>query len=107
MSVLTVRGGIPYVVREAITTTGRKVRVPFYMMHLKIRVDTAPCKLYFTEEDFNADVNYVLIPVPSASTPYGEWEGPVETAHGTNVDLWLRGSGGSSDIELVAFQRRG
>jgi len=107
MSVATVRGGVPYVLRDSVTTSGRKVRLPFYMNWLKVRVSGNPCRLYFTEEDFDADQNYVLIPVPAAATPHGEWEGPVETCAGSHSDLWVRGDGGVSSIELVAFQRRG
>lgn len=107
MSVLTVRGGIPYVIRESIATTGRKVRLPFFISFLKIRVETNPVRLYFTEEDFNANVNYVLVQPASAIYPYGQWEGPVETCAGDRSDLWLRGDGGPSAVELVAFQRRG
>jgi hypothetical protein len=112
MSVATVRGGIPYVLRDTITTGvapagGRKVRLPFYINWLKIRVTTNPCKLYFTEADYLADERYVLIPEPTDATPHGEWEGPVETTAGDHSDLWLRGDGGSSAVELVAFQRRG
>ena len=113
MSVGTIRGGIPYVLRDTAVTSGvaplggRKVRLPFYINWLKIRVLSNPCFLYFTEADYNAHVNFVSIPIASASTPYGEWEGPVETCEGDHADLWLRGNGGNSSVELVAFQRRG
>ena len=112
MSIATVRGGVPFVRRVAIKSGvapagGQKVRLPFYIHFLKIRVDSNPCRLYFTEADYLADENYVSIPIPSASAPYGEWEGPVETCAGDRSDVWLRGDGGTSDVELVAFQRRG
>lgn len=102
MSVLEGRGGIPHVFREAIATTGRMHQFPFVAKHVKIRAATNVCRMYFTEADFTADANYVVVPVASASTPYGEWEGPVEASQ-----IWLRGVSGSSDVELVAFQRRG
>lgn len=103
MSVLTSRGGVPHVFRATVdNTTGRKHSLPAYCNFLKIRVATNPCKLYFTEADFTADTNYVLVPVPAVTTPYGEWDGPVEGG-----DVWLKGSGGSTDVELVTFQRRG
>lgn len=112
MSVATVRGGVPYVLRDAITTGvapagGRKVRLPFYINWLKIRASGNPCRLYFTEADYLADANYVVVPEPAAATPWGQWEGPVETCAGAHSDLWLRGDGGVSNVELVAFQRRG
>jgi hypothetical protein len=112
MSIATVRGGVPYVFRGAITTGvapagGRKVRLPFYIHFLKIRVADNPCRVYFTEADYLADENYIVVPVPTNATPYGEWEGPVETCAGDRADLWLRGDGGTSNVELVGFQRRG
>ena len=112
MSVVTNRGGIPYVKRDAAVTNGvapaggRKFRLPFYIHHLKIRVSGNPCFLYFTEADYLAHENYVTIPVAAAATPYGEWEGPVETTAGDHSDIWMRGSGGNSGVEIVAFQRR-
>lgn len=102
MSVLTVRGGVPHVFRATIDTTGRGHQLPFNTLYLKIRASNGPCRVYFTEADFVADANYVLAPMPSASQPYGEWDGPVEGNY-----IWLRGEGGDSDVELVAFQRRG
>jgi hypothetical protein len=83
------------------------VKLPFYINWLKIRVSGNPCRLYFTEANYLADERYVVIPVPDAKTPYGEWEGPVETCAGPYADIWLRGDGGVSSVELVAFQRRG
>jgi hypothetical protein len=105
-------GGIPFVLRAAVTTGvapagGRKVGLPFFIQFLKIRVEANPCKLYFTEKDYLADTNYVLIQDSAAAYPHGEWEGPVETTAGDHADLWLRGSGGTANVELVAFQRRG
>ena len=102
MPVQTVRGGVPRVQRLTIDTTGREVPLPFYSLHVKIRVLTNPCQLYFTPESFGGGADYVLIPIPAAETPYGEWEGPVEAQ-----SLWLKGVGGNSTVELVAFQRRG
>jgi len=101
MSVMTVRGGVPSVFRDTISVTGRDHSFPMAMF-LIIRVITNPCKLYFKQADFDADQNYVLVPVAAATTPNGEWAGPVE------VDkVWLKGSGGNSAVELVTFQRRG
>lgn len=108
MSVVQARGGVPYVLRATIDGTGRKVRLPFYISHLKVRNKGAGIvRLYFTEADFDADVNYVEAPVAAATTPYGEWEGPVETTAGEHDGLWVKSASGSNAIELVAFQRRG
>lgn len=102
MSVLEGRGGVPHVFTATIDTTGRIHQFPFMCKYLQIRVITNPCKLYFTEDDFNDDANYVTVPVPAADAPYGEWQGPVEASK-----VWLKGSGGNSVVELVAYQRRG
>ncbi len=114
MSIGTIRGGVPYVLRDTVTTGtapagGRKVRLPFYINYLMIRVTTNACRLFFTEADYLAasGTNYVLIQPASATYPNGEWSGPVETCAGTYSDIWLRGDAGSSVLELVGFQRRG
>ena len=108
MSVVQTRGGVPYVLRDTIDATGRKVRLPFHIAHLKVRNQGgAPVQLYFTEADYLGGVNFVLVPIAAAVTPYGEWEGPVETTAGDRESLWVKSTAGSNAIELVAFQRRG
>lgn len=102
MSVFTGRGGVPRVRRLSIDGTGRKVDFPWWCNYLIARCATATCKLYFHQEDFAADENYVLLPLPTAGTPHGEWQGPVEAEA-----VWLKSTGANSDVELVAFQRRG
>jgi hypothetical protein len=106
--VATIRGGIPVVRRVAADTTGRKVRLPFYLLFLKVRNKGANvARLYFTEADFTANENYVELPVSAATEPYGEWEGPVETHEGDRANIYVRGISGSTDLEIVLFQRRG
>ena len=112
MSVLTARGGVPHVVRDTIDTTGRRVQLPFYTLFLIARNKdtTNACKLYFTQDDFDNDENYVELPIAAAATPHGEWAGPVETGGddmGGRNDVFLRASAGTAAVELVAFQRRG
>lgn len=103
MGVATVRGGFPLVERMSIDTTGRAHRPGAPYNYLKIRVLTNPCKVYFKQSDFAAgNTKYILVPIPAVDAPYGEWEGPCE-----GNEVWLQGSGGSSTVELVAFQRRG
>lgn len=60
--------------------------------------------MYFTLADYTADANYVVAHLSAADTPYGEFSGPVEVS-----EVWLRcpSAGLTSDIELVAYQRRG
>ena len=107
MAVIT-SGGIPHVVRETFTTTGRKVHLPFFICYLVVRNKGAAVgRLYFTEADYTNDANYVEIPVAAAADPHGEWQGPVETDHDTHGDIYVRGNLGSTAVELVAFQRRG
>lgn len=101
MSVLTVRGGVPRVWRGSVTAL-RERGLPHYTNYIKVRVLSVPVKMYFTIEDATADDNYVLIPIPAAETPYGEWEGPVEADK-----LWFKSTAGAATVELVTFQRRG
>lgn len=109
MSIMTVRGGIPWVLRDAaVPIAGRIVNLPFLIQYLTIRNKGAVvARLYFTKADLDAGINYVDIPVASATYPYGEWSGPVETAMGDHSDLWIAGVGAVASLELVAFQRRG
>jgi len=106
--VATVRGGVPHVVRDSITTAGRKIRLPFYTLSMIARNKGANVvRLYFTEADFTANANYVELPVASAILPHGEWAGPVETTAGIHADVWVKSIIGASAVELVFFQRRG
>jgi hypothetical protein len=101
-------GGIPHVARDSFDTTGREVKLPFFVLYLIARNQGAnPARLYFTEEDYTNDANYVLLPVPSAIYPYGEWRGPVETTQGKYQHVFIKGVGGATTVELVGFQRRG
>jgi hypothetical protein len=102
MSIVEGRGGYPHVFRAAIATTGRDHQFPFTSKFLKIRAADYTCKVYFSEVDYTNDENYIVVPVAAAETPHGEWEGPVEISK-----VWLKGVTGTSNIELVAFQRRG
>ena len=106
--VATVRGGVPVIRRITVDTSGQKVRLPFYLLFLKIRNQGAnPARVYFTEQDFDNDENYIVVPIIAAETPHGEWEGPVETHEGARANIYVRGDGGSTDLEIVLFQRRG
>ena len=102
MGVMQGRGGIPHIFRETIATSGRHHVFPFISSFLVIRATVNPCNMFFSQADFDAGTNYIVVPVAAAVTPNGEWSGPVE-ANG----VWLKGSGGNSTVELVAFQRRG
>jgi len=101
MSIMETRGGVPHVRRIQFDTTGRKHLFKGKSKWLCIRATTFPAIVYFNEDDFTAaNTNYILVPVSAAATPYGEWSGPVETDA-----IWIKGSGGSTDIELVVTKR--
>lgn len=106
MSVAQVRGGIPRVRRLTVLTSGQEVTLPFFTSYLILRVPSTagnPCRLFFTEADFNDDENYVEVAVAAAEYTAGEWQGPVEADN-----VWVKGGGGTSTgVELVVFQRRG
>lgn len=104
MSVLESRGGWPQPYRNAsvLHTAVTHHRFGFISKYLEVRTTSNPVKVYFTLADATADTNYILVPVPAASTPNGEWKGPAEVR-----EVWLKGSGGAASVELVAYQRRG
>lgn len=101
MSMPGQRSGIPHVRRITFDTTGRKHFIKGVTNWVRLRVTGNPAIVYFTEDDFtNATTNYILIPIPAADAPYGEWWGPIE------VDsFWIKGSGGSTNVEIVAVKR--
>lgn len=103
MTVVQTRGGVPRVIRDSVSTTGRRYSFPFYTFYLKARNKGANIvRMYFTEDDFTADANYVEIPVAAATDPYGQWEAPTELQA-----VWLKAITAATNVELVIFQRRG
>ena len=103
MTVMQGRGGFPRVRNLSVLhTAGRYEPFRFISSYIQIKAVTNACKVYFTEADYDADVNYVTVSVGAADPPYEKWEGPVE-ANG----IWLLGITGTSAVELVAYQRRG
>jgi hypothetical protein len=108
MSAVQLRGGVPYVERTSVPTAGRYYIAPFATFWMKFRNKGANIvRLYFTEENFTDDVNYVELPVASATYPYGEWEGPVEVDTFIEHKVWMKAMTAAVDVEWVAFQRRG
>lgn len=107
MSVLQTRSGFPRVFKADITTSGIVYHPKMQISYLQVYAVTNPLKVYFTEEDFDNDENYVSVPVAAAATPWG-WEGPVELGYdGATPALWLKGDGGTSSVTIVFYQRRG
>lgn len=94
------RGGVPRVFRATITTSGYGTpghRFPMVSKYVQIRNSGSNVlRIYFLEEDYTADANYVSI----ANATY--WEGPAELER-----IWLRSVTGDTDIEIVSYCRRG
>lgn len=102
MSVATVRGGVPRVQRRTISAAGEKVVLPFMAMFLQIRTVDEAVQVYFEELDYTTGQNYLVVPVPSATEPWG-WEGPAEIG-----EFWLKSASATpANVEIVGYQRRG
>ena len=97
MTIVESRGGVPYILRETFDLIGRKIRLGVIPKWFCIRVKEFPCKIYFSEDDYNDDVNYIGVNPPSEETPNGEYIGSHD-----DKDLWIKGFNGSSEVELVA-----
>ena len=95
------RGGVPHVFTASIDTTGRKHDFKQFSKFLQVTTITFPLRLYFSEEDFTANANYIPVPIAADTNPWG-WEGPAEVS-----EVWLKGIGGTAVVTLVAFLRRG
>jgi hypothetical protein len=94
MSLLYTRSGKPHIFNDTITTTGRVHDFKGYSKWFRITATTNPCLIYFTEEDFDAGINYITVSVTEA------FEAPLEVNK-----IWLKGSGGDSSVVLVASIR--
>lgn len=116
-------GGAVGVQRLAVTTAGyeaalkatpRKTRsgatqvgvygvTSFYLQATNLGAN--PIRLYFSEGDFSADTDYILLPAPSspgAREVGSQWEGPASERR-----LWVKSTSGDSTLELVNYQRLG
>jgi hypothetical protein len=97
MTIVESKGGVPYILRETFDLVGRKIRLGVTPKWFCVRVKEFPCKIYFSEDDYNDDVNYVGVNPPSEEAPNGEYIGSHDYK-----DLWIKGFNGSSEVELVA-----
>jgi hypothetical protein len=97
MTIVGSKGGVPYILRETFDLVGRKIRLGVTPKWFCVRVKEFPCKIYFSEDDYNDDVNYVGVNPPSEEAPNGEYIGSHD-----GKDLWIKGFSGSSEVELVA-----
>lgn len=104
MSVLQTRGGVPYLIKAAVTTTGRYYRFPFETSYVIVRVTGEDLRIFFSQADFDevAGTNYFTVEKVGANHPYGEFRAPIEAK-----GLWLKAAANSSTIEMLVFQRRG
>lgn len=104
MSVLQTRGGVPYLIKAAVTTTGRYYRFPFVSSYVIMRVTAQNLRIFFSQADFDevAGTRYFTVEKEGANFPYGEFRGPIE-AQG----LWLKGAADTALVDLLVFQRRG
>ena len=108
MSAVQLRGGVPYVLRPNVPTAGQAYAMPFATFWMKFRNKGSNIvRLYFKQEDFDNDANYVELPVVAATAPHGEWEGPVEVDTFVQHQVWMKAQTAATVVELVAFQRRG
>jgi len=95
MSTVSVRGkSRPDILRiTALDTTGRSRLIRGISHHLEVREVTAnPVRIFFSEEDFDADENYVQIAVGET------WQAPISAKA-----LWLKASAATSGVVLVAY----
>lgn len=104
MSVLQVRGGVPWVTREAVTTTGRFYRFPFTTSGVIIRVLDDALRIFLSQAAFDAALaaDFFQVEPASPTYPFGEFVAPIE-AQG----LWLKAAAATANIQIMAFQRRG
>lgn len=104
MSVMQTRGGVPYLIKAAVTTTGRFFRFPFETSFILIRVTGEDLRLFFSEADFNEALgtNYFTVAKEDANNPHGEFAAPIE-ARG----LWMKAAANNANMEMLVFQRRG
>lgn len=110
MSAMNLRGGIPIVRRVTTSTTGDKTTAPGSLCYLVARNKDATnvIRLFFRKADFDANVNYVEVPLAAAATPHGEWAGPVELSPNTDFsDVWWKSVAGTPVLELTMFVRHG
>ncbi len=110
---LSIRGGLPVVAQLTVDDVdGREVRAPGATNYLQISNEGASdLKVYFTRPDFENDMAYLTL---AATTGY--FGGPVEIGVGQagpnaaelgRENVYLKGSGGSTDVVLVWYVRRG
>lgn len=104
MSVLQTRGGVPYLIKASVSTTGRYYRFPFETSFVLMRVTTQDLRIFFSQADFDAagGTNYFTVKKEGTENPNGEFAAPMEAK-----GLWLKAAANSALVEMLVFQRRG
>ncbi len=105
MSIAQIRGGFPRIFNATVdNSNGRMHRPKVQTFYMQVYTTTNPVKVFFSEVDFLAGINFITVPVASATHPWG-WEGPVELEAEGRV--WFLGDGGNAVVQAVFYQRRG
>lgn len=104
MSVMQTRGGVPALIKAAVTTTGRFYRFPFTTSHVILRVTGEDLRIFLSQADFDevAGTNFFTVKKEGGSNPNGELSAPMECQ-----GLWLKAAANSASVDILAFQRRG
>jgi hypothetical protein len=89
-------GGYPQAFRLSIDTTGRDQPLRALTEHVRVVAGSNTLRVFFTKEDFDADVNYVEV---TTTLPLSL---PIEVKN-----LWFKASAGTIATELVAIYRKG
>lgn len=88
-------GGKPAVFRDAaVTTSGRKHLLRAASLELRITTTGFPVRIFFLEDDFNANENYIEIPV-----------GEVFQMALQVREVWMKGVGGNASVEMVSAMK--
>ncbi len=91
------RGGIPRTKNLAIDTTGRYVQFDALSAWIVLRSATAPCRIFHSEADFLADMDFYEQGVADAPLSL-----PLE-----DRGVWLKGQGGTAAVTLTVLHRKG
>lgn len=98
MAPLYIRGGIPRVLADAATVpvTLEKWEFPMVSNRIMVSVITNDVRLYFTQEDADADRNYHTVAAG------GSIDWPAELGA-----IWTKAQSGAAAMDLIIFMVRG
>lgn len=100
------RGGVPICKTYTATEAGITVESPCtskYLLASNHDTSGDAVRIYFSQVDFDADVNW------QSFVDGSPWQGPVELAAPGGSKIWFRSVSGAGDqeISVIFFQRRG